>query len=119
MGQDVEGMGIGERAICLSLFVCLAVAVFTTVNNKYFLSSIVFVFLFPNYLYNVAGCSDLPDQYSVHPSQERIRGGIYPGASHVHHSFDCQCHCMIDLLLNIHYVTHSTLVLSIDNDFQM
>ena len=32
MGQDVEGMGLGERAICLSLFVCLAVAVFTTVR---------------------------------------------------------------------------------------
>ena len=33
MGQDVEGMGLGERAICLSLFVCLAVAVFTTVRT--------------------------------------------------------------------------------------
>ena len=32
MGQDVEGMGLGERAICLTLFVCLAVAVFTTVR---------------------------------------------------------------------------------------
>ena len=34
MGQDVEGMGLGERAICLSLFVCLAVAVFTTVRTS-------------------------------------------------------------------------------------
>ena len=34
MGQDVEGMGPGERAICLSLFVCLAVAVFTTVGRQ-------------------------------------------------------------------------------------
>ena len=42
MGQDVEGMGYGERAICLSLFVCLAVAVFSTVSLIY-LTSIVYV----------------------------------------------------------------------------
>ena len=42
MGQDVEGMGYGERAICLSLFVCLAVAVFSTVTLIY-LTSIVYV----------------------------------------------------------------------------
>ena len=28
-------MGVGERAICLSLFVCLALAVFTTVSLIY------------------------------------------------------------------------------------
>lgn len=42
MGQDVEGMGHGERAICLSLFVCFAVAVFSTVSLIY-LTSIVYV----------------------------------------------------------------------------
>ena len=34
MGQDVEGMGLVERAICFTLFVCLAVAVFTTVSQQ-------------------------------------------------------------------------------------
>ena len=32
MGQDVEGMGCGERVICLCLTVCFGVAVFSTVN---------------------------------------------------------------------------------------
>ena len=31
MGQDVEGMGCGERIICLCLTVCFGVAVFSTV----------------------------------------------------------------------------------------
>ena len=42
MGQDVEGMGYGERVICFSLFICLAVAVFSTVSLIY-LTSIVYV----------------------------------------------------------------------------
>ena len=42
MGQDVEGMGFGERAICFTLFICLAVAVFTTVALIY-LTSIVYL----------------------------------------------------------------------------
>ena len=42
MGQDVQGMGYGERAICLSLFVCLLVAVFSSVSLIY-LTSIVYV----------------------------------------------------------------------------
>jgi len=42
MGQDVEGMGPCERAICFSLFICLAVAVFTTVALIY-LTSIVYI----------------------------------------------------------------------------
>lgn len=32
MGQDVEGMGCGERIICLALTFCFAVAVFSTVG---------------------------------------------------------------------------------------
>ena len=34
MGQDVEGMGCGERVICLCLTVCFGVAVFSTVTFK-------------------------------------------------------------------------------------
>ena len=32
MGQDVEGMGCGERIICLCLTVCFGIAVFSTVG---------------------------------------------------------------------------------------
>ena len=32
MGQDVEGMGCGERIICLCLTVCFGIAVFSTVD---------------------------------------------------------------------------------------
>ena len=33
MGQDVEGMGCGERVICLALTACFAIAVFSTVSQ--------------------------------------------------------------------------------------
>ena len=67
MGQDVEGMGLGERAICLSLFVCLAVAVFTTVRIDLQCLQSPAV---SDILYYTAGGLDLPHQHCLHSNQE-------------------------------------------------
>ena len=42
MGQDVEGMGCGERIICLCLTVCFGVAVFSTVNFAFINTMIIY-----------------------------------------------------------------------------
>ena len=67
MGQDVEGMGLGERAICLSLFVCLAVAVFTTVRITLQCPAVL---QYTESLYNTTGGLDLPHQHRLHSDQE-------------------------------------------------
>ena len=75
MGQDVEGMGLAERAICLSLFVCLAVAVFTTVGDRR---------KHPRLTCPPSGGTDLPHQHSLHSHPEGTQCGVREDPGDVH-----------------------------------
>ena len=75
MGQDVEGMGLAERAICLSLFVCLAVAVFTTVGARR---------KHPRLTCPPSGGTDLPHQHSLHSHPEGTQCGVREDPCDVH-----------------------------------
>ena len=78
MGQDVEGMGLGERAICLSLFVCLAVAVFTTVRI------IQQCPVLTDILCYTTGGPDLPHQHCLHSNQEGAQCRVRDDPRDVH-----------------------------------